>query len=173
MYSLNSESVQSSALDFAVRKACDDGNEVINLSFGGIEEEQNGNSAWDSKLISHLEEKGCLVVQSAGNDAVQQQKKDRLDSPILRVSATASASLPSSSAFFSSTGETGAPGEFVLTFNDSKNTDVHGFQRCGTDTVTSLEPGTSFSAPITSGIASNVVGVLKDKRLLRQPPAER
>jgi hypothetical protein len=151
----------SDNLKMSIMRACNEGAEVINVSWGGmfdemaIFEEERSQSAFYSELAS----KGCLVVKSAGNDARRISRSAmNADDALLRVEASeASGRLAS----FSSNGEIAAPGHSVFTLksqDSARSTRSSSF--CGQHSG-NFANGTSFSAPITAAVAVQVVSVLK------------
>jgi hypothetical protein len=150
----------SSSLLMSVMKACDEGNEVINLSWGGdfdenaiFEDEQS-----NKKFYEDLAAKGCLVVKAAGNSARRVQRKHMdPDDALLRVEATeASGQLAS----FSSNGEVSAPGAGVFTLHSAQASATRPEAVCGGHKGAFIS-GTSFASPLTAAVATQTLGVLK------------
>ncbi len=150
----------SSSLLMSVMKACDEGNEVINLSWGGdfdenaIFEDEKSNK----KFYEDLAAKGCLVVKAAGNSARRVERKFMdPDDALLRVEATeASGQLAS----FSSNGEVSAPGAGVFTLHSAQASATRPESACGGHKGAFIS-GTSFAAPLTAAVATQTLGVLK------------
>gem|GEM_PF-4617612 len=150
----------SSSLMMSVMKACDDGNEVINLSWGGqfdenaIFEDEASSKAFYDELAS----KGCLVVKAAGNAARRVERKHMdIDDALLRVEATEPSGQLAS---FSSNGEVSAPGADVFTLHSSQSPSANKESTCGAHQGAFIS-GTSFAAPLTAAIATQTLGVLK------------
>jgi hypothetical protein len=150
----------SSSLLMSVMKACDEGNEVINLSWGGdfdenaiFEDEQSNKQFYDD-----LAAKGCLVVKAAGNSSRRVERKHMdPDDALLRVEATeASGQLAS----FSSNGEVSAPGAGVFTLHSAQKSAARPESVCGGHKGAFIS-GTSFAAPLTAAVATQTLGVLK------------
>jgi hypothetical protein len=170
----DAERTDNSFLDYALLKACTEGHAadpnglVILNSSWAIRASEDGElplAKRNPALITHLLDQGCLVLQAAGNDAfVGPLSPTVLDQgPVLSVSATEPFN---SFASFSSLGQVAAPGENVFALashfthpNTRKNTcAVHDEL---SQTPTTFISGTSFSSPMTAGIAAEVTGVLR------------
>lgn len=155
--------VSGATLKMAIQRACDDGNEVINLSWGGLSDESGAirDEVADKAFYDGLAQKGCLVVKAAGNDGYRKEyASDDLDDAYLRVAAIAP---HGALAQFSSRGEVAAPGAGVFTLESH---DVYSEDRAKDANLCGQAPGrfvsgTSFAAPITAAIAAQVIGVLK------------
>ena len=150
----------TSVLQMAVMKACNEGNEVINLSWG-TEDDEAGTTAEENSyraFYAELAAKGCLVVKSAGNSA-RRISRPHLDADdaLLRVEASAPAGTLAS---FSSNGEISAPGEGVFTLRSNQSNTSAADPSCGGTRHTFIN-GTSFAAPLTSAVATQVLGILK------------
>jgi hypothetical protein len=150
----------SSSLLMSVMKACDEGNEVINLSWGGDFDENAifEDEASNKKFYEDLAAKGCLVVKAAGNSARRVERKHMdPDDALLRVEATeASGKLAS----FSSNGEVSAPGAGVFTLHSAQASATRPESACGGHKGAFIS-GTSFAAPLTAAVATQTLGVLK------------
>jgi hypothetical protein len=155
-------SVKSTAaiLQMSAMRACDDGNEVINMSwsYDADEDASRESEVADKKFLDELAAKGCLLVKSAGNRAKRVEREHmKLDDAILRVEAIA----PNTKlATFSSNGEVAAPGAGVFTLWSSRAPASSSAKACGGHPGTFID-GTSFSAPLTSAVATQVLGILK------------
>lgn len=154
--------ITSKILSDAIARACDDGNTIINVSWGSVSDEsgRERNEQAEKKTLEHLRAKGCLVVKSAGNSAYRApHETDDLDDVYLRVAALNTSSTLSS---FSSRGEVGAPGSFVFTLESTSrgySKEDRSDRRCDDDDGL-FTNGTSFSAPLTAAIAAKVRGLL-------------
>ncbi|MBF0207461.1 MAG: S8/S53 family peptidase [Oligoflexia bacterium] len=142
----------------AIKQACNDGNEIINLSFNS-EEDEHGRLRQEvvaKKFIHEMLERGCLIVAAEGNDAYRElYSTNDLDDSLLRVTA----GRPGAKiAPFSSIGEVIAPGTLVATIANTTNN----FDNiiCEKNKLI-LGSGTSFATPIISSVAGEVLGVLK------------
>lgn len=107
-------------------------------------------------FVEKLGKSGCLLVQSAGNwaELLDRSKMDSHDA-LLRVE---SSNYRNDLAAHSNLGEVRAPGEQVMVLNRD------GPLPCGTKFDPTMKchfaTGTSFAAPIVSGVASQVVRIL-------------
>ncbi len=153
-------------IKLGIEKACAEGNEVINVSWGGLYDETGAmqDEQADPDFLARLAERGCLVVRSAGNMGVRVDRPNDPDDAYLRVEAT---SPIGGAATFSANGEIAAPGSGVFTLESAvANSERKSTARehCGGDDQDSaghFVNGTSFSSPIVAGIAAQVIGVLK------------
>ena len=109
-----------------------------------------------AELLEQLADQGCLIVRSAGNSAFRMfpnggkpEEVNNLDDNLLRVAATGPVGMYAS---FTTTGEVSAPGTEVYTWGKG--------EVCGGRKGVYIN-GTSFSAPIVAGLATQVVGVLQ------------
>lgn len=158
----------------AIEKACNEGHEIINLSWGNSVDENNIVSAEKSysKLLKKLEIKGCLLVVGAGNSSIRVERKDvDPDDNYLRVEAIA----PSGErAYFTSNGELTAPGQGVFTLRSTNTTkSPRAESLCGTR-LGHFVNGTSFSSPIAAALAGQVLNVYKSApRFNKLAPIER
>lgn len=137
----------------AIRFAVDNGANIINMSFGKY---YSPNSEWVTDAIHYALKKNVLVVQAAGNDnrnldsiicyPVKPEKIRRKHNSYLRIGASTSTGEKAKfSNYGSKTVDLFAPGEKVTstaTFDTYKTAN-----------------GTSFSAPIVSGVAALIWGV--------------
>jgi hypothetical protein len=154
------------ALNKTIKMACDDGHEIINVSWGSTYDETGTkpNEVVDADLYRYLKEKGCLVVKSAGNDSYKTTIPPEWDSEdaLLRVAALAPGGYL---AEFSTLGEVTAPGGMIFTLKSDDLPSRERVESCdnfdGQPTPGQFISGTSFSAPIVSGILANVIMVLK------------
>ncbi|MEO5667109.1 MAG: S8/S53 family peptidase [Bdellovibrionota bacterium] len=156
----SSGSATSSSLMMSVMKACDEGNEVINLSWGGDFDENAifEDEAANKKFYDELAAKGCLVVKAAGNAARRIDRKSmNPDDSLLRVEATEPSGKLAS---FSSNGEVSAPGAGVFSLHSSQSPAVSSDAVCGVQKGAFIN-GTSFAAPLTAAVATETLGVLK------------
>jgi subtilisin family serine protease len=153
----------------ALEKACDEGNEIINLSYG------SGNSKEDKKyfdaslksdrlFMDMLAKKGCLVLNSAGNQGTKDKEglKSSLDEAVTRVESSKPNGKMAES---SSSGTIRAPGDGVFTLHSTRSNrlrdDWSKKQYGCKDSDGAFISGTSFASPITAAIAANIVSVLK------------
>lgn len=129
-------------------EACRSGYPVINMSLGSDQDEYGGSEDEVSYKteIKELHERGCLLIKSAGNDAVRNRspKFAKREDSYLRVSASNQLGQMS---YFSSAGEIQAPGS-----------EVHTLAPQGTYREVS---GTSFSAPITTALSAQILHLIR------------
>jgi subtilisin family serine protease len=133
--------------------AVDNGAEIINMSFG---KDFSPHKDWVDKAIQYAEKKGVLMIHAAGNDAKdidlgsnfpnKKLKSGFIASNMIEVGANSSKKNTSLAADFTNYGDTAvdvfAPGvNIISTLPDNKY---------------KSESGTSFSAPVTTGVASLV-----------------
>lgn len=158
-----SESSSTDNLQTAARRACNAGNSVINMSWGGLWDEsgRERDEVREKKFLDEMADRGCLIVKAAGNDSYREDfSTNKLDDAYLRASAVSGAGTLSP---FSSIGELSAPGSYVYTF-ESTTTGVR--KATDNDKICTgkrgrLVNGTSFAAPLTTAVAAEIFGVLK------------
>jgi hypothetical protein len=157
----NSVGSDEASIVAGLEKACDDGNEIINLSWGSLRDESGITSAEKRRasVLAKMAEKGCLVVASAGNSSYRIARKDiDNDDNYLRVEALA---YSGERAYFSSSGEVIAPGQGVFTLLSTHQLDrPDDSNKCSTLPAQFIN-GTSFSSPIVAAVAAQVLNVLK------------
>ncbi|OFZ78409.1 MAG: hypothetical protein A2583_14060 [Bdellovibrionales bacterium RIFOXYD1_FULL_53_11] len=154
-------------------KACINNNDpagvtLINMSLGDNSDEAGRKRLEDDAVVRNLmrkfAENGCLLVMAAGNGGFKQNHKSDLNDPLLRVAAVDSYQKL---ADFSSKGEVSAPGTNVSVIGSTSITRIGSTgKKCGKNDSDSNDPrglvdGTSFAAPITTGVAAMVVRMLK------------
>ncbi|MGD2102721.1 MAG: S8 family serine peptidase [Acidimicrobiia bacterium] len=129
----------------AILYAVDMGADIINLSFGGPVPVDEGDVFLES-AISYAEENGVLVVSAAGNTPPDLLAPDEIMVPAelphannLAVAATDRNDEMASFSFYSENIDLAAPGVSILT------TSLGSY---------SYVDGTSFSAPLTAGVAA-------------------
>jgi hypothetical protein len=162
-------------LEYAVRYACNRAKKedpkstpIINYSWGGrLDEMGEKRDESNSPLMEFLMKKGCLVVKASGNSSfvIQDASADgkKLDDPFLRVAATSSFG---GRAAFSSNGEVNTPGHNVFVQMSSQEEIDEPRKTCSENSAKEKATegfvnGTSFAAPMTAGILSEVTGVLR------------
>jgi len=172
------ETTKDSFIDYAILRACRKGHEadpngltIINQSWidrmdeMGLQTYEAGNP----DALKTLLQNGCLLVKAAGNASFRTKNGDvdsELESPVLHVAATQAFDDYAS---FSSTGFVSAPGEHVYALESHiANTMAKLVDACDKSDMDLSSPktfidGTSFAAPITAGVASEIVGVLRTK----------
>ena len=145
----------------AIAYAADNGARVINLSVGGKEI-----SAVEQAAIDYAYSKGVVIVVAAGNEGVDTSKFGiAASSKVLTVAATG---FDDQKAVFSNWGKisVAAPGLDILSLR-ARRTDVlfgvegskyaEGTAYVGADRRYYHASGTSFSAPLVSGLASLMI----------------
>jgi hypothetical protein len=172
------ETTLVSYINYAILRACRKGHEadpngltIINQSWIDRLDEigiQTYEASYPDSLKTLLQN-GCLLVKAAGNASFRAKNGDinsEIESPVLHVAATQSFD---DYANFSSTGFVSAPGEHVYALESHvANTMATLVDACDKSDMDLSSPktfidGTSFAAPITAGVASEVVGVLRTK----------
>ena len=160
-------------LKIAIRRACDEGHELINVSWGSSNDEDGDQSGRtrdeviDQAFIQGLHKDGCIVFKAAGNSGVRKHyATDSLDDAYLRVGAISSFG---GYAEFSSLGEVTAPGAEVYAL---ESTNIPSYQRaenikrCNGRSGVFIN-GTSFSAPITMALGANILATFKSTSKFR------
>ena len=175
--SADSETTPNKFVDYAIMRAClkgaaenPRGLTLINQSWDDRDDE-SGNNRFESRrpdIVRLLLDKGCLLVKAAGNDSYRGAPLPGVangESPVLRVAATQPFDYFAS---FSSTGVVAAPGEGVYVLEShAVKSPAYPMDRCepedypGKGSPRRFVSGTSFAAPFTAGIASEIVGVLR------------
>jgi len=162
----NDEILSGSVILEKLELACKNGNEVINLSIGDTFAGLKVPMELTMPLISKLKNKGCLVVKSAGNDyggsdqinAIHTiERQDKLFE-------IGSISYSGEKSKFSSAGMLYAPGDRVRGYlppNSSIQNLINDEKGYSCDSSTVFLPGTSFAAPVVSGISKLVFDILK------------
>jgi len=154
-------------LNDSLRKACDDGYEIINESWGDVADE-SGDTPLEkaqTEFYNKMWESGCLITKSAGNDSYRSHDSgSNLDDALLRVQAT----IPTgTAASFSSAGEVSAPGEGVFALHSLVQSetlnDWEKIRKTCDQADGRFVSGTSFASPLTAGAAALVLDVLKSK----------
>lgn len=151
---INTLSIDPAALQLSLVKACESGQKVINISANPPGE--TGDTVTEKlfeKELKLLNEKGCLVVASAGNNGVKNPDllmSANIHDSFLRVSAHSPRGTESR---FSNLGEIAAPERLQIVDTNT----VPGV--C--DGRTSLFDGTSAAAPVVSVMASMIYSLLE------------
>ncbi len=121
-----------------VRYATDLGAKIINCSWGG-----QGSSPAEQDLMNYAVSKGALVIAAAGNDSKSIDDGSQFPACYDNVLVVGATDASDHRASFSNTGmrvDVWAPGDNILT---TQSNNKYG-----------AESGTSFSCPITSGLAA-------------------
>ena len=150
-----------------IRRACSEGNEIINVSIGSPIEEVSSNrfySEENNNLFQEMESKGCLIFKASGNSG----KKDVFtsDGNINAFITVGSIGLDGKSSSFSSASEIQAPGEQIFTLISSSHEDKIA-PTCDNGV---LSNGTSFASPVSAAVGSNVLAVLKSSEKFKTLP---
>lgn len=165
-YKVGGEETTFDNLKLFLEKACDDGNEIINFSWGVLADE-TGHFRWETQdpaFVKSFTDRGCLIVAGAGNDGYKQHyDTDNPDDAFLRVESNyGSGNL----ADYSTVGEISAPGfrdrsiqpDGHSTFFDEQKDSA----QCGVSNIVTVA-GTSFATPIVTAIGSQVIKILKSE----------
>ncbi len=132
-------------VEASLLEACHSGHKIINLSYEKIYTDRD-----NPLIVEQLEEMGCMVVNSAGNMPGNGINNTDKDDGWLRVGGKDVQSGTNSPLEL---GEVNAPGFYVGTL------DPNAEGTCGGQPMQS-DHGTSFAAPIVTGILANVRAVL-------------
>lgn len=160
VYGFGQGGVSTAEIGNAVLRACDDGNQVINVSMGT---DINGLASlplfqqFPKSLINNLTRKGCLIVHAAGNESgfINLSTKSPFE---IQVGATTPFG---EKADFSSVSNFMAPGQNVIGLDTGKD-GSDDIDSCGENPLTiknkaslqTFSSGTSFAAPLfTSELA--------------------
>jgi hypothetical protein len=135
----------ASDANIAILNACNSGHKIINVSTEKLNTDRD-----IPELVSLLAKKGCLVVNSAGNEPGIGLKNTSKEDAWLRVGGK---NVETGENAPLELGEVDAPGFGVATF------DAKAEGQC-LEQPLSPKTGTSFSAPIVSAILANVRGIL-------------
>ncbi len=124
----------------AIIYAVDHGVKVMNISIGGT-----SSSSTLQNAVDYAWERGAVIFSSAGNSATSTPNYPAACGNVVAVTATTSSDLPASFTTFGNWVDVAAPGSYILTTNRGG-----GYGSWN---------GTSFSSPITCGLASLVMSV--------------
>ncbi len=158
----------------AVEKACEE-HDVVNLSWGTLADEL-GAKEEEELWYEKAKEKGCLVIQAAGNSGIKSKETEySMLSPVLKVGATDEFSADSP---FSTAAVVYGPGAGVYTLVSSASDDA-----ANETEQAPLCPigkgkmgpanGTSFAGPLVAGVAGQVITILKSKGVLPKEPRKK
>ena len=129
-----------SAIANGVTYAADRGARIINLSLGGTSSSRTLQSA-----INYAFNKNCVIIAAAGNDGNSSPVYPAACSNVVAVSATNFADTRPTWSNYGSYVDISAPGDGILTLY-------------GANAYASLS-GTSFSSPVTAGVAALMASV--------------
>ena len=134
----------------AIRYAADNGARIINMSFGKAYSPQK--EAVDA-AVRYAEERGVLLVHAAGNDGKDLETNDAFPSDLYADGGSAQAWL--------TVGASGAAAaELAASFSNTGATRVDLFapgarvETLARRGITNVTDGTSFAAPVVSGVAA-------------------
>jgi len=167
--------VSTKNLETSILNACDRA-EIVNVSWGSSADEKGLRNPKEEGWYSKAQEKGCLIVKSAGNGGIKSYNSYNLpiDAPIILVSSTNSLGSESS---FSSQGHIYGPGENVYTLTSHQSTvNQWSFEDkyCRVEgAIMSPISGTSFSSPAVAAVFSQVLTILKLRGLVPSNPKEK
>ena len=168
-------SADKGQLAIAIRNACQTA-DVVNVSMGNDDDERGQTKLEEQSWYQVAKSNGCLVIQAAGNDGVKahQGMSYQLNDPYLNVMATSKFARES---HFSSQGLISAPGEdiFALISSQSKRAGKLAENLCRSTTGDRIGAmsGTSFAAPLVTGVAGQVITLLKSKGTLPTDPIQK
>ncbi|MDA8792080.1 S8/S53 family peptidase [Bacteriovoracaceae bacterium] len=168
-------SVKNKHLNQAIKKACET-SDIVNVSWGGLMDELGfldpSRSSWYKTALA----KGCLVFKSAGNSGyIHEYKKINLSNsnPLMTVGSTNHQNQVS---LFSTSGMIYAPGEdvFTLLSHQHKYSKETYRKQCQNFSIPFAPiSGTSFSSPISSGVAAQVLTILKLNEQVPSDPEQK
>ena len=146
----------------AALKACKAGQRVINISFNRPKTTTGPEQLRD--FVNTLADLGCVVVKAAGNDGVQDgDDLEAYKQDFGTYLAVGSTRRTGGVSMFSDSGAVYAPGENLAVNMPSDSI----LSTCGR-VPEIMQSGTSFAAPITSGITAQVVEVLDSSPAFRR-----
>lgn len=166
--------VSNAQIAEAVEKACKENNDVVNLSWGSLKDEEEELEPKNELWYEVAQKMGCLIVKAAGNSGIRHKKgsfKVKITDPIISVEALDSFEDP---AVFSTTGMIAAPGAgvFSLLSTDHFYGDKIDKNICKKNGNSyGAINGTSFSAPAAAGVATQIVTVLRARGVLPSEPS--
>jgi thermitase len=129
-------SASLSVLQHAARTAVENGDRVANVSYSGVDTSSNLTTA------TYIKSKGGLLIWAAGNDGRNLTYGDRDDDDIIVVGATTSSDVKASFSAYGKFVDLTAPGQSIYTTDSDSDNDYASVS------------GTSFSAPLTAGLAA-------------------
>ncbi len=143
------------SLKLSLKKACDDGNKIINISANPPGEADDlVTEVLFQNTLAELNKKGCLVVAAAGNEGNKNPSllnHSSINDSFLRVSAYGPSGEESRR---SNIGEVSAPGEGL----QIEKTEIK-WSTCQDQSA--IFQGTSAAAPIVSAMASMIYSLLE------------
>ncbi len=162
---------EQNTLDFlglknSLKKACDDGNKIINISANPPGEADDVvTEVLFQKTLTELNQKGCLVVAAAGNEGNKNPNllnHSNINDSFLRVAAHGPSGQESRR---SNIGEISAPGEGL----QIEKTEIK-WSTCQDQSA--IFQGTSAAAPVASVLASMIYSLLETqtKFLMKSGP---
>jgi hypothetical protein len=157
LYRINEPNVRgassAAASKLTMMKACDEGNKIINYSYGTASGDDTDFENNDPLFVQNLKSKGCIVFKSAGNPGGFANKaRFQADDSIFRVAAADPITNKLAEGY--AEGETLAPGVNVRVLSSSNSS------LCNTQDQSTLMDGSSFAAPIAAAIGANIYGIL-------------
>lgn len=139
--------------------ACNSGQKIINASYGFNKEADKDRSEFKKfkNEIEWLAERGCLLIHASGNDSITDASSLEDYRTLYGIHLSVGALRKSGGVTsFSDEGSIYAPGEnLLINIGDQPSKNI-----CDPSGKT-LVSGTSYSAPITAGVAANVREVLQ------------
>ena len=162
-------------LNNAIKKACRTA-DIVNVSWGSYSDQLGSVDVRREKWYKTAEQKGCLVVKSAGNGGVRGAQK-RIDYPIETPFSTVSASNKfQSEGSSSTTGMIKAPGVGVYTILSTKhdyNSPTNDHTCNMNNLLMGLIDGTSFAASISSGVKGQILTILNARKIVPHDPQKK
>ena len=125
--------------------AADHGAKIINCSWGGA-----GASQFEQDVINYATQEGSLVVAAAGNGASSEPNYPSSYDNVLSVAATSLNDKKSTYSNYGSTIDVSAPG------GEAVNSPTISIYSTDYPSTYGIEAGTSFSSPLTAGLAALV-----------------
>mgnify|MGYP003951321665 CR=1 FL=1 len=156
------DSVLSSEIKIGLLEACNNGYRIINLSIALSSSVQNEMEVIDDNLVRELASKGCLVVKAGSYSKKDIHDNNDIDDAVLTVSALNPSGADEG---VSDHGEIFAPGINIYSLDVSKEADdkkeFSSVSSCSKGDNGRVDSGTSFAAPMVTGVAAQVDRVLR------------
>jgi subtilisin family serine protease len=169
------ERISMAAIRSAIEKACDDGNQIVNVSIGSLDESLlpvlgSSLTKGDEIFKKKLEEKGCLIVQAGGNDKSIDFQGIPLSKENSIIKIQAVSPVTGNRTNFSATSPFSAPGEDIFMPLSTQIPDLDPTPICSNAPGFVFENGTSFSTPLATKTLVMIRAVLSHSETFRSLP---